>query len=481
MTRKIFSDDRHIYFSKCSIDKKLRPMTVFMNAKFPYDILTLGFELCDYIYSDWDQISEFWRHLDDSVTEIRVKNEVQQKLVKIFWELRTRSFVVKDGFDIVDLDQRYVRVPRDEFADFELLDWCETFKAETLTITNLQQTKWDYEEFHDTCSKDAKIFIETVNVAVNVPLDEVFSLLKDVKVNALEISVDGDTEELLQNAIATQNLPVQRIKLVYPTNEPEFDQVKALLDKHPNIKEMHLECEFSVFPFPFTQITDLNFTDEDRTGKFRPPSFKFLENLINLKSLKVRILDRHCMFGHETVTLPKLRTFQMSGRNCSKCLTALAGSFPDLEKFDGAINVNDYTSILELMFRNWRYLKHMTVSSTVSLRNVNKSVENIQEKRIYLRTLDIKLKYATQYSGDSFLKMSQIFPHLNTLSIYVDERVDLVEVIKGIVPGFKELTTLDIVGNSAAPTTSSKRLKTSTSNDIVEYLIEFGQSLRVSN
>lgn len=106
---------------------------------------------------------------------------------------------------------------------------------------------------------------------------------------------------------------------------------------------------------------------------------------------------------------------------------------------------------------------------------MEKLVENLTEQRLCLRNLHIYSHNALKCSGDDFLKMSQVFPDLTTIEIAdIQDSTDIEDVIKGIVPAFKDLTSLEIRNKKL----SSSKFRVS--KTFFEYLEQNGHSLRVS-
>lgn len=201
-------------------------------------------------------------------------------------------------------------------------------------------------------------------------------------------------------------------------------------------------------------------------------SLNLLEPLVNLRSITINKYEGECLCTHDKVNLPKLKKLLLIDMHikCSKCLTAIASSFPNLNVFCGSINSQNYAEILEIMFTNWRYLEIMNITSGRKWENFGKLIENLMEQRTHLRTLEIRLDTTLKCSGDNFLRMSKIFPDLTSLSIGpIEYSVNIEDLVKGILPAFKKLTTLCINGGYVH-----------TNKGILEHLELYGQSLRVS-
>lgn len=506
MTRAIFHQDRHIYFSDCFIEPNRPPMSVFMNAKLPYQILSVKNTRNSPPIQDFTKETiEFWRHLGQTVTEVHFEGYVdhekyqEYEVYKILFEMpNVQLLSAKKCLNDLQFDLSIALNEREyERARFLQLENLKTIKAshcqvyrkcmlftETTKYLNklrLQSPK----EFPNTSE-----IIDTVMVFYNpsmYPLNDlkkILSILRNLTVNTLEFQ----TVPILKSLFALENIPAKGVKLSYPVRvSPGFDLMKSVLEKHGNIKEVSLQCQVIRVP-AITQITTLIFTEHKQGADVPIRSLKFLDALVNLNSLTLQTTDVSCLFGHEAIDLPKMKKFSMKVMICFDCVNALANSFPNLSEFYGSIKDLDCSPILEKMFKNWRYLKVMEINSTNSLDNLGNSVENLEEQRLYLRTLKIKTSLVGSYnSAEDFQQLSKAFPHLNTLSISIDATIDAVEknssidaqtvlasLIQGIIPAFKELTTLEI-------TLISFPLGIHACNAVLEYLEQHGHSLRVSS
>lgn len=492
MTRAIFHQDRHIYFSDCFIEPNRPPMSVFMNAKLPYQILSVKNTLHSPPIQDFTKETiEFWRHLGQTVTEVHFEGDVDYEhefeTYKILFEMPNVQ-LLSDKKCLNDLlfELSITRNEREyEHARFLQLENLKTIKATHCQVYRkcmlfTEQNKYlnklrlqSPKEFPNTSE-----IVDTVMVVYNPSiyslndLKKILSTLRNLTVNTLKFQ----TVPILKSLFALENIPAKGIKLSYPVRvSPGFDLMKSVLEKHGNIKEVSLQCQVIRVP-AITQITTLIFTEHKQGADEPIRSLKFLDALVNLHSLKLQTTDESCLFGHEAIDLPKMKKFSMKAMNCFECLTALANSFLNMSEFDGTIEVLDCLPILKKMFKNWRYLKVMKINSANSLDNLRKSVENLEEPRLYLRTLKITTSLGSYNSAEDFQQLSKAFSHLNTLSISIDAQTVLASLIQGIIPAFKELTTLEITSKE-----SKSSLGIHASNAVLEYLEGHGHSLRVSS
>lgn len=227
--------------------------------------------------------------------------------------------------------------------------------------------------------KGAEITVEMLHSYIGIPFDDIISMFQCVKVNSMMTNLEEHLQQHnISNKLFTEaSLPLQGLEFLWYNNEPRFDFLNEFLNKHSNITEAKVVCKYVPIPFPFTQITTLDLWTQ---GQEPLRSFKTLEPLVNLKSLKISFYESGapCVIGHETVNLPKLQEFSMLkvSIHCQGCMTALANSFPHLSEFHGSINVQEYPSIMEMLFKNWRYLKEMRLNCGPNLESLGKLLEN---------------------------------------------------------------------------------------------------------
>lgn len=452
-------------------------MSIFLNSQYHYDILTMDngniYLPC---FRNMQETLDLWRHLGQSIIEIYFDNNIRPALYKMLFEMpQIEVIIFRNGLEEAadDLFMIY-----DEEPDKKLLPSLKKLVAKTALIEQSKKMLKSVAKLRKIIPKSAEIIVETVTGSISVPFDDILSMTQNVKVNAMEILVIDYPNDISKKLLVEDSLPFQGMTFLFPADsEPKFNFMHEFLNKHTNIKDVELECKYAPIPSAFTQITKLHLKGPQGHEPLR--SLKVLEPLVNLKSLKISFGDTpQCVIGHEIVNLKKLQKLSMLETliRCPACVTALANSFPYLSQFHGSIVVQEYPSIMGMMFNNWPYLTVMRLRCGTNLENLGKSVENfVDEQRLYLRILEITSTGVTRHRGDDFLQISKIFPHLSTLSIDLDETTgDLGDVVKGIIPAFKELTSLRIAARR-----SWIPIKTDMSNNILEYLEKNGHSLRV--
>lgn len=475
MTRAIFRQDRHIYMNKCLIEPNRPPLSVFMNAKFSYDILTLdNGNIYHPLVNHLDRTLDFWSHLGHSIREIHIANNIRPALYKIFFEMpQLEVLVFRNSFEEATEGLFLVH---DEVQNRPFLPSLKRFVAKEAIIEISKKLSKPIETLRSMIPKSAEIVIERINVYGNDVLEEILSTIQTIQVNAMMIIVRDHQHSTIKQLLSCERLPLHYMKFVYSSEEESnLDFLNVFLTKHANIRNAKIDFKYVPIPYPFNQLTKLTIAEQ---GIEPLRSFKVFEPLINLESIRISFRDKYCVFGHETVNLPKLQKLSMLEANpsCMDCITAMVKSFPSLIKFSGLFNILEFVPMVESMFKNWRYLKEMRVYSEIGIENLGKAFENFEdEQRLDFRLLEICTKGPTRHTGDDFLKMSKVLPHLNTLNIDLDETVtNLEDVVKGIVSEFKELISLVISGRR-----SWIPIKSDISRSTLDHIEKYGSSLRV--
>lgn len=477
MTRRIFRLDRHIYLNKCAIEPGLPPMSIFMQASYPYDILTLANGCHSIPFTrNLKETLDFWRHLGQSITDIRFDSSIDPEMYGILYEMpQIKVLRFKNSLDRVTVG--IICMYLTQFKP--LLPNLKMLIATSCVIGPSKLTLKQAAALRKIFPENIKIKVVGTGAVGGMQVEEILPVLQSVQANMMIVQVDEGPNDISKSLLATETLPFQCMKLIYPkaSAEPSFDFLKAFLAKHPNVNSVYLECMYVSIPSTLTQITGIKITKDNLKNPLR--SMKVLEPLVNLKSIEIYFPeDENCIFGHETVNLPKLCVLSIVGMNlkCMDCVTALTSSFPYLSKFEVfQLVFDDYQKVLEMLFKGWRYLKEALLFCGINLQSLGKAFENFGEQRMYLRSLQIISTDVFKISGDDLLKMGKVFPHLNTLSINYDGATgDLEDIVKGIIPAFKELTKLGIgASNHEGP------IRKDTAISVLNHIEKYGQSLRV--
>lgn len=446
MTRSIFRLDRHIYLNHCFIEPHRPPMTTFMDAKFPYDILTIDNQNKQLpFYNELDETLAFWRHLGKTVTEITIGTTNHLDLYKILFEMpQIRMVTLKNDLEEV---AKTLFALWHENPEQKLPASLEKIKIHSTLFNSITMPSSDLLKLNQVIPDDAEVIIDIIDV-LSFQHEDIMIFAQCVNGTSMRIPTRTPRNAIMQHLLKLENLPFKDMRFNFDNKQPSFDYIQKLLETHKNISDIHLTCRASPIPNLFPHITSLHLKYQQHPDPIR--SLKYLESLQSLQILKVSFADNYCLFGHEIINLPKLKELTINNCTiyCKSCLISLASSFPNLEKFDGSIQVAQYPMIMDLLFRNWRYLKAMKISCSDTLEHCGQSLTLPEDQRIYLRTLKIKTYTACKLTADDFQKMSKVFPNLNTLNFDFDtKRQDLADVVRSIVTDFKELTTLRITSN----------------------------------
>lgn len=450
-----------------------------MKAKYPYDIVTLKNHYFSHVqapfFKKYEETLTFWRHLGESISEIHFENTDRPEMYKILYEMpKIQKCVIAGNLDKAT---EFLSEMQGENPDQELFKNLKTIEIGGCCLDSSEKILKNVTKLRKIMPSNAEMIISTADVKTMVPLEEIFLVLQQVRIKNLKINLDNWK---LRNFLDTYNLNFESMELSFP-KDMTSDSFKTLVDKHQNTNDVCLQLNFSMTPFSFAQITKINFNALNNYSNDPTQSLKCLEVLVNLQSLVMELSDRKCVFGHQVIDLPKLKKFRSFWYriSCKNCLIALANSFPNLNEFDCTVHTDDFPPILGIMFKNWRYLKVIVLRmDTFTLKHFEKSVENLREER-NLRTLKIFADTVTGLSPKTlvtFQKISKVFPHLNSLHMDFEKKANIEDVVKGILPAFKELTTLDL---SNAKTFDSVK-KEANRNAVLKHLEQNGPSLRVS-
>ncbi|XP_063701191.1 uncharacterized protein LOC134831401 [Culicoides brevitarsis] len=470
MTRAIFRADRHIYLNKCLIEPHRPPMSVFLNAKYRYQIVTLdnGNIYLPFV-NDFDSTIEFWKYLGESVTEMHIYNNIRPALYRMFFEMPNLKLVSFDGHLTTLTEDLLMEEDEGDGPMFPSLERIICKKA--LYGDAMSNDRKKIESLRSLLPENAKIVIDKVEVN-GTNFEE---LWKTEKVEANDLRIFEGNEGVIEKLISCETLPVKCTKLIYrDETNPSLSDLNKFLTKHLNITQIKIASRF--VQFPFTQITHLTISKD---GDEPLRSFKVFQPLVNLERLSIKFRDQvNCLYGHEPIELPKLKKLSLIQTNlhCSNCMKAIASSFPSMEIFHAYINIEDCVSLLGEMFKNWRNLKEMRVVCQYKIQNFGEAFRNFSddEQQLNFRLLELSSTGQTKLTGADMLKMSKIFPYLHTMAIDMDESVtNLDDVVKGIFPAFKDMTSLQIRGRR-----NWVPIKEETAKAVVAHIEMHGHSLR---
>uniref|UniRef100_A0A336MGH8 CSON015075 protein n=1 Tax=Culicoides sonorensis TaxID=179676 RepID=A0A336MGH8_CULSO len=479
MTRSIFQKDRHIYLTKCLVEPNRPPMSIFMKAKYPYQLLTIdNGNIYHPIFKDIGETLEFWQYLGESITDIHIKNNMRPILYGILYEMpNIKTIYIHDTFDRSVSDFR--RLQRDQISDKPLLPNLETFRTKGTVVEPRGRTLTNVELLKSIITSKFKIQIDGIAAIRNTEYKKIQDVLDVAEINSILFQGTVQVNSNLNDLLNLNKNPFKRIKFNFKDEKVPIDYLNALFEKHTNIEMISLVGVIPTKLISYPKITHLHITEQLEDDKIK--SLKILEPLVNLKALTISIPATDlCLIGHEAINLPKLLHLEIENMNvsCNECLTALTSSFPYLQKFEGRITQSEPQIHIDLMLKNWKYLTSMKIGT----KNVNTARLNIgqtlnfpEDQRTYLRTLKITARPAFKLLDEEIVKLGILFPNLNSFSLTYDHTSEnLANLTKCILSSFPELTKLSIDAYCFSVDFTEEE-----SELVIENIKQYGKKLRV--
>lgn len=454
MTRAIFREDRHIYLTRFVIETHRPPISIFMKAEYPYEILTL---ICWNLKSI-EKTLDFWKKLGRNIKEINIRDgEINLKIVLLILA------------EMPNIETINYQESLESFMKI-LIDINE--KRENL-LKNLKKIQVD--TFHvqhqgeilmDLCKilpKKIQLIIQEVILSDEKSLQTIFCFPSNVKIITLDLNATNH-KLLMQKLFEFKELPFQGLKLHGEDVSP--DHLKSLLEKHNYLKDLQVWYGNMQNPFPSTQITNLILSHN-----YAKPitSVKVFEVLVNLKSLEIQLAPHEkCNFGHEPVHLLKLEELYLDPiPKCAACLFAFVNSFPNLRDFKKTFEFcEEFSEIWQIGMENWKMLDKLQVRCKSNLKTFTEILNHV--KSPFVRTLFLNFNDCEDTSDYS--KISGAFAHLR--SLMVNQPGNLKEVIFDFFHPSNNIAFLCIL-NGLCDFDSV--------NVIVDHLERFGHSLKVSS
>lgn len=513
MTRSIFRSDRHLYFKECKIHELREPLSIFMKARLPYDILTV-IHLVDDYWLHWPKVSEMiteinfpfnyyrWPDSDSSADA-----EKSADVLNILRQTKSlKSIYIHEN--VTNLTSYFS--PWGIHKIFWIMrDICSQMRYEKDHLKNLETLilEEDYISNYTSPSRNGKalkevqamfpkvkIIIKELRVG-HISMDLALPFIQSMNFIRLKLNMNHLKSEDDKILLETEHLNCERIEFDYSLKYPEVpsyrefsqDFFKDFLLKHHYIKDVKLNFYFTEqkqisFQYVFPTITELNISSVP--GVTPVQSFKCFEMLENLKVLNMRPSyqhipepDRHS-FGHEPLNLPKLKelVYLYEQISCEECLTALANSFPNLIKCQ--IGPESCRSIkpFNLCLKNWKYLESLEIRFMRAENQIDNETlfDGIDEPRLHLRKLKLYQKsQRIKYKIPDMLKLSQLFPNLNVFEVDLHDKVyNLGGITKTILRDAKNLVCLKIKAKKRV-------LKEQLIWNVVGNVKKYGQNLRV--
>lgn len=433
MERSTFSADRNIHLNLqgdklCLIKSDQCPMSVFMNAKYPYDAVTFIWGIR---YENSNDLLEFGRHLGKSIKQVNFINFVTYDDPQICSIFHAMSLIEKFTF-------KYLRI-KHAFLVFDFFQ-CQRpnfhHLPKVLKVTGIVSES-DYDVLMRFNSTNTQIKIEHLRVETQVNLELVLPVLHSFQIQLLDFYFTKITLKNLVKLFDVKTISCQRMRLVND-NERLYSFLEPFLKKHLNIKKVNLVCCCLPPPVSFSQITELELVLMEPLSSLKP--LQFLENL---KSLEITHQTKNCGFGHDSIILNNLETFNCTSCvNCQKCCEALATSFVNLKEFYGNIELPEETKLIQMMLNNWKYLKIMKIKCQVFYLQG----QEFDSQRKYLSELEIQAS-KIKFTADEIGQLCTAFNNLKTFSMQAklnQEKPSLEEIIRSVVPLLGNLKLLDI-------------------------------------
>lgn len=478
MKRILFREDRHIYLRRCLINANKPPLSIFNNAKLPYDILTIGYDVKV-------NLKEFGHHFGTSIKEVIFSNIE-------YWR-RSNEFVIHQTYSIL------LEMPKVTSLTFEFINLRQVAKIfekihtnepnsflhnlKTLTFKTSQGKTLimdSYQSIKQFISNETRIIIEHLSLTES---DDVRKHLRCISDSAqfkhlyLDISrlSNADMEALLE----ISNLNCCFIEF----GSEQFPcplYLEAFFNKHKNIHDVRLHIRSLPPAVEFPQIKALHLDLRQDVKSFKP-----LEYLVNLEDLLIGLDDwntyKRCSFDHEPITLKKLRRLRFRGSTfCEKCLNALTKSFPNLK--DILILSEDHMTFKTFkLLSNWQYLERvqLVIDHFVMEANGFEEFEEEQSSRTYLRELKIGSSKELSVTADVLTKVGKLFSNIVNISLWSQNIIlpSFDKLVRAVVPAYEgTLNKLKVLKISSS--NSNIRIVYERKN-LAKYLNEHGYKIKV--
>lgn len=412
MKRAIFRNDRHIYLKDCQIRPNRAPMSVFMDAKYPYEILTIQ---CNVKYDCLNSLHHFGQILGSSVKEIVFAffYHDSRELCSILYDMPLVKSITFDRFRVYQATSVFALLHRQRptfvLSGLETLSIInQVDKAPLEMDTNLNEIK-------QFIRKGAQIIVGYLNLRGYHTVENMLLIMEDSKILDVSIAVSNRSDAEMKVLLDTKNLNCNRINFMYSSQEWPYSYLEAFLNKHQHLNGISLTCGYLPPNISFPKITELHLELEQPLASLKP-----LDTLVNLHTLGIWQKTGDCGFGddHEPITLKKLKRLEADTMwTCDKCLEALANSFANLKS---AIMITAHpmqSKEIQMIFNNWRYLEFVHINCH-SFEFQDEAFEDFDSPRVYLGKLEITSNVKLKISDHVIGKMNESFPNLESISLY---------------------------------------------------------------
>lgn len=483
MTRILFRNDRHIYLRSRElriIKANNSPLSIFMNAKFPYDILTFEYG------SPWGEKIEtivdlklLARHLGTSVKEVIFeeygyeKHYLDYNYLSMLLEMPFVKSLTFKRQELKEVAKMFDFIHREEPNSF-------LHKLERLKIyireREVESLKDGLESIKQLIPSNTKIIlmIESLSLCLSDDIKNCLSIIEIAQINNLNV----DPATLSQTLLKAENLNCRVLNLKCLPEQSPYPCLEDLLNKLKNITNVKLECTVLPPLIEFPQIKKLSLHLKSAVRSLKP-----LEFLVNLETLDV-VQDRldECNFGHEPITLNKLKTFHFNSYiDCEECLNALINSFQNLKAIN--FSSSDCASLKSFkLFKNWPYLETLDLGIRECELDF-KEFDDKQSPRVYLRELTIRSSIELSVTTDLLTKIGKLFPNIQRIRLESQNTriLFLEKFLRSVIPtctsALSKLQSLKIFTGFY----DGKIIMTDSSKEnLAKYLDEHGYVLKVS-
>ncbi|XP_063695867.1 uncharacterized protein LOC134827217 [Culicoides brevitarsis] len=323
MTDVYFKKDRHLYLSHCVLDESCEPLTVFANAPYGYNHLSVGPNTV-LVSDSWDFFGDQIQFLDISGVPL-IKSTKYVKILTTMPHIRVLR-VHNDGPLNAGLFGRAMELLQEQEVKLNL----EELQIECVNCNPIKNEYFDVlPKICKISPKLKKITIESILERMVPELQNVLDEFPNIKV-AINLVTHSDTcvwgNE--RGPLDMDGLELEGVEFSYEKSAPEI--LEKYVEEHETLKNISLSCEaWPIEPVQRkVQQLDLNLK--------HVRDYKDVENFPKLKALTFKAVHG-CIEQHSPICHLKVAKFTVKADVryiCVKCLKAMMLSFPNIEEFE---------------------------------------------------------------------------------------------------------------------------------------------------
>lgn len=469
MTDFKFRKDRKLFLSNCSIHPSYPPAVVFLNSQFPYETLTISKSALKWLSYDTDALP-FFEFLGESVTKLRLVDfGVDKETCQVFKAFPLLERLRMDGYET------FFKVK--DLMEVDCLDLFPSLKS--LKVRNLLSIDRLFDlmkvvpklkslNFQDFDNLESRHYRNMIKFNKEHP-----GLLQTIYVPMFQEKRDDGVQKSEIIDCVKSNSSIRRVihKL---QAQGRLTGLQDVIREQSSIKEIFLYC---VEPPPVT-MSNLTVL-EMKLSSDVVQDMSTLEPLINLKSLVLDVKEARCCFGHQPLSLPRLKIFKLSvwNSNCTECYLAISGSFPHLREFH-LLTLSNMTprGQIQYFFGSWAFLTKLSIRHSTN--SVGIPLVNELTKLIVCHKLThLALGNNIVINGDAIKKLCGVCPNLVTLKFYMESTSPPINrIIEGLLTALPGLTTLLIHPSEV----SFYSVTEEEASQLFGIIIKHGKKLRVS-